>query len=270
MERVHTTMQSIGARLRRVPSAIARAGRVPLALGLALLVGSTVTVWATTNTPPQITSLTIDHAVINEGQTVTISGTFTDPDAADLHSVMITWPPIPTSGSTAQHYQLALGQRSFQFSHTFTDDVPPTTIKVIVQDHQLPFGTNDNTTGVARDTGSVPIQVKNVPPTFAPGVTVTGPSAKTGFVTIDGTVIDPGTDRVAVGVNWGDGSIPPPSIPPSPPNTFPCTVDKGRHFHCEHTYNVQPILLPHTYDVKVIARDDDGGTGVFPVTMHTP
>jgi hypothetical protein len=268
MERVGTAIRSTITRLHRVPAAVARAGRVPLALGAALLIGSTVTVWATTNTPPQLTSLTIDHSVINEGQTVTISGAFTDPDPADLHSVLIYWGDVQPG--QAEHIRLALGARSFQVPHTYADDLPLTSLKVVVVDHQLPFGTNDNTTGIGRDTGHVSIQVKNVPPTFAPGVTVTGPNGKTGFTTIDGTVIDPGTDRVAVGVNWGDGSIPPPSLPPLPGNAFPCTVDKGRHFHCEHTYNVQPFFPPHTYDVKVIARDDDGGAGLFATTLHTP
>src|SRR6185295_14871704 len=119
----------------------------------------------------------------------------------------------------------------------FPDDVPPTNFDVNVQDHQGPFGSNDNVPGGGVDHRTMSIQVKNVPPTFAPGVTVTGPS-KSGFVTIDGTVIDPSTDRVTVAADWGDNTTAPPFIPPLPAHQFPCTIDKGRHFHCEHTYNI--------------------------------
>jgi hypothetical protein len=271
MERVHTTMYGIRARLHRLPAAIVRAGRVPLALGAALLVGSTVSVLATTNTPPQITSLTLSPAVANEGQTVTLTGAFADPDPADLHSVLIYWPD--DHPGLAEHVRLTLGARSFQVTHTFPDDVPPTNFKVDVLDHQSPFGSNDNVAGGGRDERTVSLQVKNVPPTFAPGVTLTGPD-KTGHTTIDGTVIDPGTDRVAVGVDWGDGSTPPPpvplTIPQLPGNLFPCTIDRSRQFHCEHAYNVKPLFPPRPLAIKLIAKDDDGGSGLFTITGHTP
>jgi hypothetical protein len=52
-------------------------------LGALLLAASAVTAWATANTPPTITSLTVipNTSVINEGQTLTIAGTFADPDS---------------------------------------------------------------------------------------------------------------------------------------------------------------------------------------------
>jgi hypothetical protein len=224
-----------------------------------LLAASTATVLATANTPPHITSLTVSQSVIDEGQTVTLSGAFTDPDAGDLHTVRIGWGDDAITGFK-QQVQLPAGQFSFQVTHTYTDDLAPTSIKVSVLDRQLPPGTNDNSGGHGTDFGFVPIQVKNVAPRFvANSVTVAkGPNRS---VAVDGAFVDPGTvDTEQVTANWSD---------PFAPGTTPCTLGKGeRQFHCEHTYRT--ALVPRTYRITLVARDDDGGTGTFQTSVQIP
>ena len=49
-----------------------------LVLGTVLLVASALTVLAAANTPPHITSLTASSSFIDEGQSITVNGTFTE------------------------------------------------------------------------------------------------------------------------------------------------------------------------------------------------
>jgi hypothetical protein len=92
-----------------------RAGRRSLALGTVLVLGSALTVLATTNTPPTITSLNLSSPSVDEGGNITISGAFTDPDATDTHSALIFWPD-----STKQKVEIPAGQMTFTATHKLT------------------------------------------------------------------------------------------------------------------------------------------------------
>jgi hypothetical protein len=255
------------ARAHGLSTSIGQKGRRAVALGAVLLAVSTATVWATANTPPHITSLTASAALINEGQSITVNGTFADPDATDLHTIFIYWGD--GNPGQAEKIQLPAGQLAFQVSHTYQDNLAPTTIKVGVGDRQRPPETSDNTDGEGRDTGFLPIEVKNVAPHFAPGITVTKVPRAPGKVLVDGSFTDPGADGWKVLANFGDGLPNHQLFPPLPDGVSRCTVS-GHQFHCEHQYNVPQFSPPKTYPIKLGVEDDDGGTGTFQTSVQIP
>src|SRR4051794_40295462 len=94
------TLEHARGRAGQVMASSARVGRRSAILGALLLAASAVSVWATTNTPPRWTSLTTSAGVIDEGQSITITGSFVDPDAKDTHTILIYW-----QGSTLPNYE---------------------------------------------------------------------------------------------------------------------------------------------------------------------
>src|SRR5688572_2465200 len=103
------TFQPSRNRLGRLTVVAARSANKTAVLSLMLLAASSVSVWATANTPPSNLTLSLSQSVINEGQSVTLTGSFTDPDATDLHSVNINW----KDGKPQQKVQLPAGQLTF-------------------------------------------------------------------------------------------------------------------------------------------------------------
>src|SRR5688500_2802620 len=77
---ISTSRERVLGHARRLLAGAFQSGRRSAVLGTILLIGSTVSVVATANTPPVITSLTVTPSVLNEGQAVTLTGAFTDPD----------------------------------------------------------------------------------------------------------------------------------------------------------------------------------------------
>jgi len=242
--------------------------RRPTALGTLLLAASAVTVWATANTPPTITSLTASASVINEGQSITVTGAFTDPDVTDTHTLYIWWQGAKVPGGTypdetaPEKVQLPAGQTSFQVTHTYPDDHPPTYLKVTVADHQLPLGSNDNADRRSdRDRKVLPIEIKNVAPSIVDSsvhLTKT-PLGETVRVTIDGDWTDPGPDAGVVSVVSSDsGRI-----------TY-CTRATHR-FHCERDYRLPvPPLTSKVYAVHVKVGDGDGGQDTWDSSVRIP
>jgi hypothetical protein len=248
-------------RARSLAGSLKPSIRWPLVLGTFLLATSTAAVVATQNTPVDITNATLSRTVINEGDTVTLSATFADPDATDGHAVFINW----GKDGYLRKWRLPIGQRAFQINHTFRDDKNSygqlnDEVSFTIVDHQLPWDSNDNTTGKTYDYARLPIQVKNVPPTFPAAIASSTEriSATLMKLTLDGMLADPGADTHEVRASMVVG-----------PKTSPragtlCTV-ADRRFHCELTFKApaqaydQPILL--------WAKDDDGGEGTRTITV---
>jgi hypothetical protein len=154
-------------RARRLPAALGRTGRWPLVLGaLLLLAASSASVVATTNSPPVFTSLVLSKAAVYEGETVTLTGAFTDPNASDRHTILVYW--YGGDSNDKQKVLLPAGQSTFQVSHTYSDVVPIPSIKVVVYDHTLPPDVNDNTTGSAWDAEFLPFQLLDTKAQFIP------------------------------------------------------------------------------------------------------
>jgi hypothetical protein len=260
-----TFVQQTVSRTRRSLEVSARTGRRSLALGAALLIGSTVTVLATANTPPHITSVTVTPNVskANEGQSVTVNVAFTDPDPNDLHTIYFDW----HKGSLGK-FQLPAGQHSFQTTIKLPDDSDPNVsnpqIWVRVSDRQFPQGQpNDNQEGKGgHDFSSFPMKIQNVAPTFARELHAQKVRGEMGKVVVEGDIADPGEDTFQVFAIWDTSG---PQLGPGQA----CSVTK-RHFTCEHTYAVGKPVQSKTYSTKFTVRDDDGGQNVATMSVQIP
>jgi len=246
-------------RIRRVLAGGFRSGRRSAVLGTVLLIGSTAAVMATANTAPTITSATMSPGIIDEGQTATLSVTFTDPDAADLHTVWVKW----HDGSPKEQVVLPAGQTSFQRTHTFRNSVSGPSgskVQVTVYDRTTPPGGNDNADGSGHDAEFAPIQVNNVAPRFVDSSIVGTASA--GGVVVEGDFTEPSpVDTVQVTGAVGNPIFPPNQTP------MACTLLKGeRRFRCEHTQ--QPNLQARTYTINLLVKDDDGGQDTHAMTVR--
>lgn len=259
-----TTIRRAFDRPRHLASSVSRAGRRSTALGALLLAASTATVLATANTPPEIISATVTPSTFKEGDTVTLFATFTDADAADLHTVRIRW----HDGSPTEQIQLPAGQTSFEVKHTYRDDQSKYSgqnfVRFTVYDRQtLPGSPNDNGSGAGEDLASVPTTASNVAPSFVDrGITVTKKGG--GQVVIEGDIVEPGSaDQLQLTATWGD---------PSAPGETACSLSEGkgatRHFTCEHAY--RPNLQAKTYRVGLTVKDDDGGLDQYQTTVRLP
>ena len=233
-----------------------RSSRSSLILGALLLAGSTLGVIATTNTSPTITNLSLSASVIDEGQEVTVTGAFTDPDDTDTHTVQLDW---REPNLDQQKVVLAPGQKSFQVTHKFKDNQYPSPIRVSIIDHQPGVDPNDNTGGVGADWEYLPLTVNNVAPTFAKGVEVKKFALQPGKVVIEGNVVDPGADTLQVTAAWGSSQQFPGL------GSSPCSLVKG-HFRCEYTYP----STPRTYTATVRVQDEDGGHNTHNLRIQIP
>jgi hypothetical protein len=186
-----------------------------------------------TNHPPAITNddLTLSAAVINEGGSVSLSGTFRDPDAGQAHTVVIGW----GDGSSDT---LTLNPGVTQFgpvSHTFRDVDPSPT-----PSDQYPVTVTVTDSFGASASAATTVTVNNVAPTVQ-----LGPDRTVGEgtpVTLTGSVSDPGPDTFTYlwhvvssnGQAIADGTSPDFSFTPQ---------DDG------------------VYTVTLTVTDDDGGVG---------
>jgi hypothetical protein len=197
--------------------------------------------------------------VAREGETVTLSVSFTDLDPGDLHSLLVNW----GDPNVHQTVQIPAGQTSVQVTHQNPDDnLVANHIWVTLVDRTSPPGQNpnDNTQGSGHSNASVPFQVLNVAPRFVdPSITVT----KTGGsqAVVEGDFVDPGTaDELKVNATWGD---------PVTPGATNCDLsNRNRHFRCEHTY--RPNLQAKTYSIGLTVKDDDGGIDQHQTSVRLP
>jgi hypothetical protein len=262
VNRFGTLVRHAVRRGRPVLSKSMAPGRRSAALGALLLLGSAVSTLATGNSAPEIISASLSQSVIDEGDTVTVTGTFTDADAGDRHTVWITW-----RDGALQYVKLELppGQTTFQATHTYRNNRPSgAKVGVWLKDHQLPPGANDNSEGEGEDYLSLPITVKNVAPTFEhASIQVTKAGGKSGAVVVEGSLTDPGNaDALSVVAGWGENGV----VSPKPASA--CTVNQhARTFRCEHTYSPTKA---QTYPISLVVRDPDGGEGTAKATVQFP
>ncbi|KKK93075.1 hypothetical protein LCGC14_2696510, partial [marine sediment metagenome] len=206
--------------------------------------GTTVTV---NNVDPDVSLLVLASLVIDENDTATLSGTFTDAGTLDEHTIEINW----GDGSTNDVFVLTVGERSFEISHQYLDDDPTATPS---DDYDIVITVTDDDTG--QDTDQTTITVNNVPPVIeeifssAPGV---GDAAEDEDVTVWGSFTDVGTlDTHDAEIDWGDGIV-----------TAAVIVEAGGSgtFTGTHAYEYGGI-----YTVTVTLVDDDTGTDVATAT----
>jgi hypothetical protein len=162
---------------------------------------------------------------INEGETFSSSGSFTDPDT-DNWSGGVDY----DDGSGIEPLTLEL-DNTFALSHMYYDN-GTYTVKVTVADDRG---------GESNDT--VLVTVNNVEPVVNSGsdATIIEGSAFSSY----GSFTDPGADTWTATVDYGDSS-----------GILPFTLNPDKSFILNHTYSDNG-----TYMVTVNVIDDDGGTG---------
>jgi PKD repeat protein len=165
-------------------------GNYPVVLTLADSAGHTVPANASVspvNVAPVVGSLSLSPSSVVDHQTLTVSGTFTDPGTADTFTLTVEWGD--TTSSTAS---LSAGTRSFSATHAY--DAPgPVTIKATVADRDS-----------GQSSSSVDLVVGSS--NHAPANLALTASADGANVVLDGTFTDPDAlDTHTVVLTWGDG-----------------------------------------------------------------
>ncbi len=189
------------------------------------------------NAPPAIAASTSVTTPIAEGRAARITGSITDPDAGDTHSVSIRW-----GDGVCTTLNLVAGETNFVAWHIFPPDAAAntltttSTIKLTLTDY-----------AANRASASFAVVVTNAPPGFSNLLFVSS-NITNGAATLTGGILEPGElDSLTLTVNWGDGS---------PLETV--QLPAGSNF----------FSLPHTYSpgatnrsVQLTVADDDGGLG---------
>ncbi len=217
------------------------------------------------NVAPTFTSLTLDNSEIDEGDSVTLTGDFTDPGLMDTFLVEVDW-----GNGDMKSYDLAsvgsfntsTGVGHFSIDYLFEDDDPDTGTPFDL--FQVKVRLVDDDTGAANDT--LQLKVNNVDPELT-GVTLTPDDLdEGGTVTLEGGFTDPGSDDFTIEVDWGDGNV----------ETFNLDdvggfSDGSGHFSIDHDYTDDEAAgEDDVYQVSYRVIDDDtgeaGDTGQ--VTVH--
>lgn len=176
------------------------------------------------NAPPQVAP--IPYATINEGDTYTAPGSFTDPDSS-------SWTATVDYGDGSGVQSLPLSGNDFSLSHTYPA-VGNYTVTVKITDNQGATGTS-----------ATSVLVNNVAPTVT-GVTVpSAPIQINSPVTVSAGFSDPGSsnETYSATVDWGDNTSSPGSI-------------TGGTVTADHTYTSTGV-----YPVTVTVTDNNGGSG---------
>src|SRR6266566_4730623 len=141
-----------------------------------------------TNVAPVVGSLSLSPTSVVDHQTLTVSGTFTDPGTADTFTVTVEW-----GDGTSSTDSLAAGTRSFSATHAY-NAAGPVTIKATVADRD---------TGRSSSSADLVVLSSN----HAPANLSLGATASGANVMVDATFTDPDAlDTHTVSMSWGDGA----------------------------------------------------------------
>ena len=183
---------------------------------------------------PEITALSSFSDPVNESETVTLEGTFSDADSTGVFTVTVDWGDASASDVSIR----PPGRADFSFTHIYGDDDPTATasdpyiITVKVED-------DAGQTGAAYGQ----VTVANVAPTLSDLAATS--TDEGGTSTLTGTITDVGIlDAFTLRVDWDDGT---------PVDTFTyaagTTAFKETHLYVDHGQ--------HT--IAVTLADDDFG-----------
>jgi hypothetical protein len=198
--------------------------------------------FARLTSPPRITTLNLNPSTISEGQITTLTGTFTDADAAQAHTLQIDWGDgSVTTGSIGPG-----GGGIGPFTHLYVDDRPTGqfTVTVKVTDDLGP-----------RDVKAVALRVDDLPPTFGSLNMEPAAPLENQPLALAGTFSNAGTrNTFTVVVDWNDGS---------PKETFALPAG-ATAFDRRHVY-----ARAGEYTVHVSLLDPSGGgfTATDPVKV---
>ena len=168
-------------------------------------------------------------ATINEGDTFSSPGSFTDPGSD-------SWTATVDYGDGSAVHALALTDKTFALSHTYADNCICTVTVTVTDDDG----------GAGTDTATV--TVNNAAPVVNAGPDATINEGDT-FSSL-GSFTDPGSDSWTATVDYGDGSV-----------VHALTLT-GKTFGLSHTYADNCVCT-----VTVTVTDDDGGAGTDTATV---
>ena len=199
----------------------------------------TITVTAVNDAPRNLTAATAP-GTINENETATVSGSFTDPDTGDTHTVTIVW----SDGSANTVIALPAGVFTYSASHQYLDDNPTATA---LDTYAIGVTVADNGTPPLSATAGSNVTVKNVAPAMSSVTGTTGPQPLGSTISVTGTFTDQGTqDTHTCTVTWDDGTTTAGTVSEAN-GSGSCTAS--------HAY-----ATPGVYSIVMTIKDDDGGT----------
>ena len=193
------------------------------------------------NIAPEILSFEVDPSMIDENGETTLSISFSDPDASDIHRALIDWGDGHTEAAP-----VPAGARSITISHRYLDDDPTETT---VDPYTVSAAITDNADTTPSQ--SADLLVANLAPVivdFASDASF-GDLAMSGEpVHVLGTYTDAGVlDTHEATVDWGDGT-----------SVESLTLVQGAGFGSvsgSHAYADGGV-----YEVTMTLTDDDTGT----------
>ncbi|MDZ4779144.1 MAG: PKD domain-containing protein, partial [Planctomycetia bacterium] len=189
------------------------------------------------NVAPSLFGLQLSAATIDEGGTVTLSGSYADAGALDTHTVLIGW-----GDGVATLAPLNTASRTFTATHTYRDDNPSGT-PADQYPINLTINDDDNGVGAAQTT----ITVRNVAPSNLQ-LDPLEAYLEGSEVTLTGRFDDPGAlDSHTVTIDWGDGKSAVLELPIG-----------DRSFAAQHMYLDDNHGEP--YLAAVTISDDDEGS----------
>jgi hypothetical protein len=202
---------------------------------------------------PVITGLSLSSTLLSEGQGLSLSGSFTDADAGQTYTLIISW----GEGEAGDSIDLGTATSFGPITHTYADDNPTGTP---ADEHRVNILLIDSGNETATGEAGVVIVSNENPTVGALAVTPVGGAGNT--VTLNATFTDPGLlDNHSVTIDWGDGSEP-----------ISFGLDTGVRVigPISHTYLDDAPSPDDRYTVTLTVADDDGGQGIATTTVAVP
>lgn len=217
-----------------------------------------IEVTLSTDVPPQLAAVGVTPSIIDENQWITLTGSFTDPNPLDSHTLVIDW-----DDGNVQEIPLAVGVRDFSYDHQYLDDGPSGTA---THDYTIEVTVADD---VGSDTASTTVTVNNAAPMVMQspsslGVQYSDYLADDDQITILATDV-PGDPLSAVAEYSNDGGA---SFWPLPAWLSFSGTGGGGGGIWTIAKGTSPVdVAPGDYLVRVTVSDDDLGSTSVDATI---
>ncbi len=216
------------------------------------------------NVAPTIDRLFLSQSVIEEGNSVTVTGTYSDASRLDTHTVMVRWGDGTSEVPTFTNVN---GAGSFTATHFYADNDTPNPDDGPVPDNLYTVAVTVVDDDGGETTKTIDLTVLNVSPILDPIIEATDVNSRgETFLTI--RFSDPGADTLTVYVDWGDVRDPSdPSMRALQPFVIDLTgIDGPGTFTVTlmHVYSGPPNPASPAADIDlfVFVADDDFGDAV--------